>query len=384
MRVAFFAALCWLLGSGAAQAQVTLLDGLEAPIVRVNLAQGDITIRTWDRSAVSVDGDSSLLVERRTTQQSGEPFSLPVPRAQSATPEGHASLPAESFVLASIPAGPREAITIRSPVTEGSAGLTPVTVTVPNSAVFVFAHTNGGSLDIRDYRGGTLFATSAHGRVSLTNVGGAVFAQSTHGPLVVADSSFDRIRARSLTGNLTFERCRARQIEATSVNGSIVYDAGTFEPGLARFESTRGDVAVGTSAAAEIGAHAGSNARVYTNFDHAAKIDGRDGETSAVVGGGGPVVTANSQAGNVYLYDGSLRTRGAMSGEWDGPLGALQRPAERAPHTESRAVQQLRGQYPPFNAPLPRDTGGRPNQAQSSAAPHKWRARRNARRPNQS
>jgi hypothetical protein len=336
-RAFLFGFLGWLLAGTAAQAQVTNFDGLAAPIVRINLKQGDVTIRTWDRPTVSVDGDASLLVERHSWPQSGEPYAVPVALVQAKTPDGPVSLPSESFVVSTIPAGPRQVILVRSPLMEPAGGSAfGVTVTVPSGSVFVFAHTNNGILDVRDYRGGTLFATTVRGRVVLDNVGGAVFAQSTRGSVAVVDSSLDRVRARSLTGNVTFERCRARQIEATSVNGSIVYDGGTFAPGLARFESTRGDVAVGAAGDAEIGAHAAGGGRVYTNFDRGAHIDGRDGQTNAVIGAGGPVVNATSQGGNVYLYDGSLRTRGQMSPEWDAPLGALQHPAEGAAHPSVR------------------------------------------------
>lgn len=363
-HVVVCSALLWLAATGTVRAQVTTFDGLDAPIVRINVRDGDVVIRTWDRPTVAVDGDPSLVVQRRTTHQSGEPYPLPVPPAQARTAEGPAYLPAESFVVSTIPAGPREVIFVKSPAANGGSTNAggpppPVTITIPNASVFVSAHTTTGTLDVHDYRGGTLYATVFRGRISLTNVGGAVFAQSTRGALTVADSSLARLRARSLTGNVTFERCRARQIEATSVNGSIVYDGGAFEPGLARFESTRGDVAIGTAGPAEIGAHAAGGGRVYTSFDHAARIDGRDGQTSAVVGGGGPVVNATSQSGNVFLYDGSLRARGQLAPEWDGPLGALQRPAERAPRTDGRT-------YSPPPSAAPRKYGRRRNYARSS------------------
>ncbi|MBD5654962.1 MAG: hypothetical protein IAI50_07240 [Candidatus Eremiobacteraeota bacterium] len=351
------------MGAGA-RAEVTSLDGLDAPIVRINLRQGDVTIRTWDRPTVMIDGDPSLVVQRNKTNQRGAPYAGPVAQIQGPSPEGPASLAAESFLITSVPEGAREAILVKSAPGEGGPP-TPVTVTVPNASVYVFAHTNFGTLDVHDYRGGTLFASVARGRVTLENVGGAVFAQSARGPVTVIDSSFDRLRTRSLTGNITFERCHAHQIEATSVNGSIVYDGGTFAPGLARFESTHGDVAIGTTAGAEIGAHAAGNGRVYTNFSHPVRIDGRDGQMNAVVSGGGPVVNATSQSGNVFLYDGSLRSRGTMSPEWSSPLGALQRPGVQA-----------RAQNQQYYAPQ-RDTQARPNPSQQgSAAPRKFGRRR--------
>jgi hypothetical protein len=338
-RFLVVAGAVWLAATGTAAAQITNLDALDAPIVRVNIRQGDVTIRTWDKPTVSVDGDPSLSVERRSTVQSGLPYSVPVAMAQGQSADGPVTLPAESFVVSSVPAGPREVVFVRnSPDSLPGGPPTPVTVTIPNNSVFVFAHTNNGTLDVRDYRGGTLFATAARGRVVLGGVGGAVFAQSPHGPVIVTDSTVDRIRARSLTGNLTFERCHARQVEATSVNGSVVYDNGSFEAGLARFESTRGDVAIGTSGGAQIGAHATDSGHVYTSFDHSAHVDAHGGDTNAVVGGGGPVVTANSQAGNVFLYDGALRSHPNLPPEWASPTSALQHPAERPPNTEGRTV----------------------------------------------
>jgi len=357
-RFLMVALAAWLAAGGVAAAQITNLDGLAAPIVRVNIRQGDVTIRTWDKPTVSVDGDPSLSVERRSTMQSGLPYSVPVAMARGQSADGPVSLAAESFVVSSVPAGPREVVFVRNPPDSLPGGPpTPVTVTIPNDAVFVFAHTNSGALDVRDYRGGTLFATAARGRVTLTNVGGAVFAQSPHGPVIVTDSTVDRIRVRSLTGNLTFERCRARQVEATSVNGSVVYDNGSFEPGLARFESTRGDVAIGTSGGAQIGAHATGSGRVYTSFDHAAHVDAHGSDTNAVVSGGGPVVTANSQAGNVFLYDGALRSHPNLAPEWSSPMSALQHPAERPPNTEGRTVTPQSDRARPASSPPRR---GRP------------------------
>jgi len=200
-------------------------------------------------------------------------------------------------------------------------------VTVPNNTVFVFARTQAGALEVHDYRTGTLMGFVGRGRLTLVNVGGTVFAQSNRGPLIVQDSSFDRLRARSLFGNITFEHCSVRQIEATSVTGSIVFDSGSFEPGLARFASARGNVAIGALGAVQMNAHAGGDGRVYTSFDRSARVSGGNGGASAAVGSGGPVVTATSETGNVYLYDGSLHLRSRFPQSWQAPLDTLERPA---------------------------------------------------------
>jgi hypothetical protein len=68
---------------------------------------------------------------------------------------------------------------------------------------------------------------------------------------------------------------------------------------------------------------------VYTNFASDSAVDERDGQTDAVVKGGGPVVTATSEVGNVYLFDGSLRERGQLPPEWSAPQQTLERPGGR-------------------------------------------------------
>ncbi|HMD02480.1 MAG TPA: hypothetical protein VKG44_05885, partial [Candidatus Baltobacteraceae bacterium] len=124
-------------------------------------------------------------------------------------------------------------------------------------------------------------------------------------------------------GPMIFERCSARQIEATNVNGAIVYDRGSFEPGLARFDSLKGDVAIGVASGAQLDGRAASGGRVYTLFDQHAQVNAREGAASALVDGGGPTVNATSGSGNVYLYDGSLRARNRVPAEWQPPLGVL-------------------------------------------------------------
>jgi len=333
VRTLALAALAWLGTSGAARAETTTFDALDAPIVRINVRESDVTIRTWDRAAVSVEGSPSLVVERKTVHVPSEHISLFIPGAGSGPGDGRAGLPPESFVVASIPSGLREQIVIKTPPAwqSGPVPAEPLTVTVPADAVFVSARTGGGNLEVHDYRGGTFVGFAGRGRLSLDGAGGTAFVQTSQGPLRISDSSFERLRARSLSGNMTFERCRVRQIEATSVDGSLVFDGGYFETGLARFETTRGDVAVGTLGAAQMAAHAAGAGKVFTNFERGARVDGRDGGATAVVAGGGPVVTANTQGGNVFLYDGSLRNRRAvLPPQWQGPLGTLQHPAERS------------------------------------------------------
>jgi hypothetical protein len=327
-RAAVFLLVAFFTLPAPAHAEPQTFDIGAAPIVRVNIRNGDVTIRTWDRESIQVDADPSLVVLHRTMRSEGLQ-SIPIPAALSSSPEGPVSLPPESFVVGDIAQGLRDTVIVRDPqlLLGESSTPTPVTITVPADTAFVFAHTNDGTLDVHDYRAGTFVGFVGRGRMQLDGVGGTVFAQTIHAPMVVTNSSFDRVRARSLFGTMTFEHCSVRQIEATSVDGSIVYDDGSFAPGLAHFESTRGDVAIGATGPVQLGGHAAGTGRVFTNFVKPAEVDGRGSEANAVFDGGGPVVTATSANGNVFFYDGTLRSREQLAGQWLGPIGALQRPA---------------------------------------------------------
>ena len=303
-----------------ARADVNSVEAV-APVVRINIRQGAVTIRTWDRETVQVDGNPSITIERKAFRAGGGIGSLPMAAAGNATSDTF--LAAESFVPGPIPPGSRESILIRGDAIFSG----PVTITIPADSPLVFAIARNGSLDVRGYRSGTFVGYTTYGRLSLENSGGTAFLQSNRGAIVVSDSTFDRIRTRSLTGNITYERCVVHQIETTAVAGSIVYDGGSFQPGLARFESQRGDVAIGSETAVELSAHTATG-HVYSSFLAPSSVHGDMTETHATVSGGGPLVTAASASGNVYLYDGSLRNR-SMPPEWQGPTATLERPSRR-------------------------------------------------------
>ncbi|MBC5811222.1 MAG: hypothetical protein GIW95_10305 [Candidatus Eremiobacteraeota bacterium] len=314
------------LSSGVARADVSSVDGANAPIVRIQIpGQANLTIRTWDRPTVLVEGAESgaFVIERHTNRV---PAMLPptlIRLGQIKTADGNSiTLPAESFVVSTLPAGQRTAVVVRA---EPGRELGPVTITIPADTALLAANVGRGSLALRDYKDGTFILHLHSGTAQLDNVGGDGFVQVLRGPVIANDSNFSRLRARTAIGALIFERCRSRQIEATSVNGNIVYDGGTFDAGLARFDSTSGNVAIGVGGPAQFGARAGGSGKVYALFDRRAQVDNRDGEATAVVEGGGPVINATSGGGNVYLYDGSLRTRAKVPPEWRAPQALLRR-----------------------------------------------------------
>jgi hypothetical protein len=344
----FLAALVLTLCAFApARAGIPNLDGIEAPAVRVNLLWGNVAVRTADRPGISVSADSGIDAIRSTGSLGDGERAFPVLRGEIAGPSGPILLPAESFVSTSLPRGPRDIVTFR--------GAGSLELTIPANTALLVVQVGRGEVRVDGYRSGTFLVRVRKGAIRLNGMGGEGYAQILHGPTFIADSAFEHLRARSALGPIVFERCRARQIEVASVGGAIVFDAGTFDPGLARFESQDGPVAIGVSGNSQLGAHAGSG-RVYTQFNGRARVDNRAGEATAVVGGGGPVVTANSGSADVYLYDGSLRSRAGSPG-WDAPQALLRRDA---------------GDAAPNVRPFPRASRRLPVEASTSARrPHR-------------
>jgi hypothetical protein len=99
------------------------------------------------------------------------------------------------------------------------------------------------------------------------------------------------------------------------LTGTIVYDNGTFEPGLAHFESDRGNIALGVNGNAQVLAHT-IDGRTYSMFGERGVADGASGDTRTQVGSGGLVVSASTSRGNVYLYNGSLADRRSLNPAW--------------------------------------------------------------------
>lgn len=301
--------------------------------------KGEITVKGWDRPVVSLESDDdSMQVTRRQvafgTPQEPLTASIPLQTIKIRDANGNTTdgtLPPEDFPYARMRSGLHDDIRIVA-----GAGAH-VTVLVPQTtAILDIRFGVGGRLQgriaVSDYHGGTLFALAGGGVATFDNVSTSAFIQVLNGRVIATDSTFERLRARSNTSALVFERCRARQIELSTVSGPIVYDNGTFDPGLARLITARGPIAVGVATNAQLSART-VNGRVVGLFDKRTPVDQRgDNEAVAMVGGGGPVVNVLSTNGNVLLYDGSLAARRSIPPEWRELQTALTRiaPGEAA------------------------------------------------------
>jgi Putative adhesin len=304
--LALFVSLCFLQLAGAARADETYAVG-PSPIVRVFLTGGRLTVQQSDSPQVSIASTGTLDIRHLNPGAPGAqlPAGIAIAPQVATTAKGVMTMVRENFVLPSLPPGPHDAVVVR--------GQGDTTVTVPRGTALVFAHDRDGHITIANYHG-TFVAHSRTGSIDLQNVSGTGFAQSVTGTITADNSSFTRLRARTAVGDMLFRGCTSNQIEASSTYGSIVYDNGQFEPGLARFESQYGNVGVGVqnqSGGVQIGAHSGSG-HIVSNYSDGTQVSGSPGDTEAVVRGGGPVVTTSSQNGSVYLYNGTMATHPAV------------------------------------------------------------------------
>jgi hypothetical protein len=306
-----------------ARADVTTVPASANPVVWVALKAGSITVHTWDRTDVAIDADPGVQTRHFNGPDLGSriPPQVTMWSHSVETPDGTFTLPAETFVLPPMQ-DVHDAIMVR--------GIGNVTITVPSHAALVTANVGRGDVAIDNYRNGVFITHVGTGSVRLENVAGTGAVQVVNGPIFARNSDFSRIRARTLRGNIVFEHCNSKQIEATSVVGSVFYDNGTFEPGLARFESERGNVGLGVaSGSVQINAHSETGA-VHSGFGNDVRLTRNGAGTQAVVGSGGPVVTATSNGGAVLLYRGALRDNPKMQSHV--PPGSVPHRHRRPPY----------------------------------------------------
>jgi hypothetical protein len=296
-----------------------------SPVLNVHVNRGRLTIQTWDRQSVSIASDGPLDVRHLAPSEvdPGIPKQMQISWQRIATEHGPVTLEPETFVLPELPGSQHDAVVVH--------GNGKVTITIPRGTVMVIAHMHTGHLTMENYHGVFVAQVRSAG-ISLDRVDGTGFVESLRGRIDAFGSTFDRLRVRSAVGDMLFTGCTSHQIQASSTYGSIVYDNGHFEPGLARFESEHGNVALGVQGGAQIGAFSGSG-HVVSNFNDQADVRGDPTTKQATVHGGGPVVTAASKNGSVYLYSGSMddqpRVRAELSGSVRLPVRP--QPAPRPP-----------------------------------------------------
>lgn len=165
-----------------------------------------------------------------------------------------------------------------------------------------------GSIQLRNITGG-VNAVVSQGDVFLQSAGGAISVETTRGNIVAFDVSAgqvgDVMKARTNSGSISLQSVNHRQIEATSISGSVSYEGKFMPGGLYTFKTQNGSIRMllpnGTSATfvASYGFgtfNAGAPVKIETQ-------NRTPGGNSAVakIGGGGPVVNVTTTSGNIGI-----------------------------------------------------------------------------------
>ena len=278
-----FASLCAAGAIDSARADTqTIATGVDPIVLTQIQGAGTVTVRTWDRPEVSIEADDTINVQHVAHIAAHQLPPITFFAADVQTADGPLTLEPEPFVPPPFDPAGHDLVRL--------TGTGNVTMHVPATTPFLVTRVRTGAISIDGFHGGTFVAQMGAGQIHLNNVGGTGAVQANAGPIVATNSNFDRLRIRTARGPMYFDNCSARQIEATSLLGTIVYDNGAFQPGLARFETERGSIALGVRGGAQVAAHSESGVV--------------DSEGSI---GAGPAVTATSRSGNVVYYDGALR-----------------------------------------------------------------------------
>ena len=299
-----------------------LVDVSPQPVILIQHTQ-PVWITTWDRPQIAIDaGGEFPQIDRRPDRLAGTnpatPYSVPIPAQAVAGPSGAPIVLGPENFPVTLPPGRHDTVRIVLPPDVAN-------VTIPADTV-VLSINGLAATQIVNYRG-QLIAQQQDGPLVLRGVSGEAFAQNLRGPIFVTDSSFDRLRTRTAASNTVFQRVEVRQIEATSTFGSILFNNGSFEPGLARFETVTGHVALGVNGGANVAVRA-QPGQIFQRFDRPTPFVDRGGEANAMIGGGGPLVNVVTRQGRVYLYDGSILDKRALPQHWNqirAPLERLER-----------------------------------------------------------
>ncbi|HEY6809408.1 MAG TPA: DUF4097 family beta strand repeat-containing protein [Gemmatimonadales bacterium] len=208
----------------------------------VNNFGGDITIKTWDKSAVRITADNSErervdvdagsgVVTVRTSSRYGAPrlvsFEITVPVWMALTLEG-----------------------------------TYTDITVTGSAGDISATTVQGDIEVTG-GSGHLSLNSTSGTVKVSKAHGRIEAVTVNDGITIIDCAGD-ITAETTNGDIELRGIDAANVEATTVNGDVTYDGAIKDGGHYSYSTNNGDVSVSLPE----GANATVNASTFNgDFD---------------------------------------------------------------------------------------------------------------------
>jgi DUF4097 and DUF4098 domain-containing protein YvlB len=189
----------------------------------VNNFAGDVVVHTWDKDSVHVSAR-----HQNRTRVSIKPTAAGLSITASGTSGPQGSVDYE------ITAPAWMAVRV-----EGTYAF----ITVDGAQNEVFANTVRGDVSIK---GGTgvVTAKSVEGEVRVENARGKITVSSVNEKIVISGTSGE-ITAESINGSVTLTGIDSKSVDASTVNGDIVFEGSLAEGGHYSFGTHNGNLAMG-------------------------------------------------------------------------------------------------------------------------------------------
>jgi|SRR5579872_103856 len=318
LRVLFLSAAIVLAPVGARAVTANVAAG-DQPVVVVSVRQGTIVVRAVPGDAVRVTAARGR-IESSTWAPSPDDNVLDILPTSVQTANGRRiDLPTETFTFTPLHQGKHVNVHLLGDAVGN------VTVEVPRRPSVILVKAERGRVRVEGLRQDVIVVKLHHGAISVSHFSGAAYLQSGGGPIDVEDSDLHHARLRSATTPIVLRNCTVRQVQASSVLGDVIADNTTFSPGVARFDSSEGAVALGIGNGGAQVSGTTDGGRIFTSLDPRSHSQVDAGSVSSSIHGGGPVVTMRSERGNLFLYDGSLMERKPPAPAWRRLIMTLRR-----------------------------------------------------------
>ena len=271
----------------------TTVPATKSQRLDVDLHEGSVTVRAWNRDAVKVEGAAGRRgeLEVRTTATT---VSVDISGRHG---------PASADLVITVPVG--MAIDVNG---------VELDVTVENCRCAAHIESVQGDV-IASGTNGTTELQSVEGDVRLNGATGNVQASSVNSDVEVRDVTGD-VSAETVNGDVTLARVGGGSVSASTVNGDVDFDGEIRPGGTYGFSSHQGDVTVvvpgGVRATVRVNTFNGS-----FESDFNLTLSGRAGRSQRMtfdLGGGGASISLESFSGDIRLLKtGSSAAKGPGS-----------------------------------------------------------------------
>lgn len=257
----------------------------------INNFAGEVIVHTWDKDSVHVVARHQPRTRVSIRPQSG---------GVSIGASGYMGAPGSVDYDITMPAW----MPIR---VEGTYNF----VTVEGAQAEVYANTVRGDVIIKGGTG-TVTAKSVEGEVQVEGARGKVSVSSVNERIKVTDTTGD-IMAETVNGGITMTGIDSKSVDATTVNGTIVFEGKLADGGHYTFGTHNGDVAMGipenSNATFTIRTYQGSLSSDFSLEGYNPKDAQRGRRIMATLGNGSADVNLETFGGAIRLRKGSAGRR---------------------------------------------------------------------------